>query len=105
MDEEWMKMREEADNDFRNRITKVLNRAIGSKFSSITFLFDFQWPSINDPGAITIYTTHPGILIGKYGINMSELRDHLRAEFDREFEVKIKEVQYMYKSTFISEIK
>lgn len=105
MDEAWMKMRAEANNDFRNRITKVLNCAIGFKFSSITFLFDFKWPSTNDPGIITIYTTHPGILIGKHGINIDELRDHLRAEFDREFEVKIKEVQYMYKAEFISEIK
>lgn len=104
MDEEFMRMREEANKYFLDRITNAFNKAIGCRFPAMTFLFDFEWPSIDKPGIITIYTTRPGILIGVHGTNIDELRNKLKEEFQHDFEIHIKEVRYMYTSTFVGKV-
>lgn len=41
----------------------------------------------------TVWTDRPGILIGKGGQNVEVLKEILREEFDRDYDVKFKEIK------------
>ena len=44
-------------------------------------------------GIMTIYTTHPGWLIGMQGIKLDAFVDELEKEFNRKYEVKFVEIR------------
>ncbi len=42
---------------------------------------------------VTIYTARPGVLIGKKGAGITEIRQGLEKEFNRKFDIKIQEIK------------
>ena len=44
-------------------------------------------------GLFTVWTDRPGILIGKGGQNVEVLKEILKEEFDRDYEVDFKEIK------------
>lgn len=44
-------------------------------------------------GEMEIYTTRPGVLIGKAGVHVEKLRSILSEEFGREYKVKFVEIR------------
>ncbi len=42
---------------------------------------------------VTIYTARPGVLIGKKGAGITEIRQGLEKEFNRKFDIKINEIK------------
>ncbi len=44
-------------------------------------------------GVFTVWTDRPGILIGKGGQNVEILKEILKEEFDRDYDVKFKEIK------------
>lgn len=104
-DNEWMELRAEMHADCINRLTRVIQNSIGSKLPNITFLFNLEWPNLDKPGLITIYTIRPGVLIGYHGTNIDKLKQSFKDEFDHDFDIHIVEAQYIYNSVCFSTVK
>ena len=88
-DQEWEEMRAEAHNYMKEkeeRVIKAWLEKIGFK-EPVGYYRD----ALNK--VMEIYTTRPGVLIGKQGKDVNEFKEMLSAEFYGEWKVKFIEIR------------
>ena len=97
-DEEWDDM-DTYDEEFEDMIAEALAFTKNKKESlikkwlnKINFTEPIGYDISFGPNVATIYTKHPGVLIGKYGANVNEFYTMLAEEFGGKWEVKFVEV-------------
>ena len=92
MDEmEWLRFREESLAFTKNREESVIKKwlnVIGYTYKEPVGYYRNSWKR-----EMEIYTTRPGCLIGKAGIDVNKLKEMLTEEFGGEWEVKFIEVR------------
>lgn len=89
-DSDWEEFREECREYQKKREEGVLNKWL-DKMEKFKETIGYS-VSLSDKEVI-IYTTSPGILIGRAGITVEELRGLLSKEFGGEWSVKFVEIR------------
>lgn len=86
--DDFQKIRAEVNAWSRNRERKFLNDwCIEAKLKEpVGYDYDYK-------NGFTIYTNHPGILIGKAGILINKYRDRLKEEFSKDNNIKFVEIK------------
>ena len=87
-DDEWMQMREDARVYMKNRNTKILNAWCNEAKvrSPIGYYNDLD-------GSITVFTDHPGALIGKAGTLVEKYKSQFNKEFNRDYKINFVEIR------------
>lgn len=84
----WMELRASAHEFMKNKEETVIKNWLNEiGYTDPVGYFRKSWKK-----EIEIYATHPGVLIGKAGINIEELKKMMSEEFYGEWEVKLVEV-------------
>ena len=87
-DMEWEEMREDAHTWVKNRNETVLKRWL----ADIGYRDPVGYYVNRSDNVVEIYTTRPGVLIGRAGVNVDVLRQMLSKEFGGEWKVKFVEI-------------
>ena len=87
--EEFQEFREEALRHTREREEGLLNKWL----STINFNEPVGYHYKYSEREIELYTTRPGILIGKQGVHIFKFKDMLKEEFGHEWKVKFVEIR------------
>ena len=88
IDAQWEDMRNEAHNWAVNRERKFLEDwciEVGLK-EPVAYNYEYH-------KGFTIYTNHPGVLIGKAGSLVNKYRDRLKKEFGKDNDIKFVEIK------------
>ena len=88
-DEEWEEMREDVYLYMKNKNEALLKRWL----SDIGYKDPVGYYVNLSDNVVEIYTTRPGVLIGRAGVNVDVLRQMLAKEFHREWQVKFVEIR------------
>jgi len=88
-DYDWMEFRAEAHAFMKNKEETLLKKWLESiKYEKpVAYYFDLSNKEV------TLYTTNPGILIGKAGVDIYRFQDMVSEEFHGEWKVKLVEVR------------
>lgn len=86
--ESFERMRNEVHNWAANRERKFLEDWCVEAKLKEPVGYDFVYGE-----GFTIYTNHPGILIGKTGILVNKYRDRLKEEFGKDNDIKFVEIK------------
>lgn len=87
-DESFERMRNEVHNWTKNRERKFLEDWCAEAGLKEPVAYDYEYHK-----GFTIYTNHPGILIGKVGILVNKYRDRLKEEFGKDNDIKFVEIK------------
>ena len=88
VDAQWEEMREEAHKWAVNRERKFLEDWCAEAGLKEPVAYDYKYHK-----GFTIYTKHPGILIGKAGSLVNKYRDKLKEEFGKDNDIKFVEIK------------
>lgn len=87
-DNDFQKMRVEINAWARGRERKFLEDWCAEAKLDEPIGYDFVYGD-----GFTIYTNHPGILIGKAGSLVNKYRDRLKEEFGKDNDIKVVEIK------------
>lgn len=90
-------MFDENFEDFRGKVLEEMSekneRVLKHFFWRINYKGIVGYENSLGEKIFTVWTDRPGILIGKGGQNVEVLKEILREEFDRDYDVKFKEIK------------
>lgn len=87
-DTDFQKFRAEINAWAKNRERKFLEDWCAEAKLEEPVGYDFVYGE-----GFTIYTNHPGILVGKTGILVNKYRDRLKEEFGKDNDIKFVEIK------------
>lgn len=88
IDAQWEDMRNEIHNWAVNRERKFLEDWCAETGLKEPVAYNYEYHK-----GFTIYTNHPGILIGKAGNLVNKYRDRLKKEFGKDNDIKFVEIK------------
>lgn len=91
MDYEWEKIRAEAHAFMKEKEESLLKRWLEKIGYNFKEPIGYYRDSLHN--TMEIYSTRPGLLIGKAGIHVDELQKMLSEEFQGEWKVKFFEIR------------
>lgn len=88
-EDNWMQFREESMNYMKNLHGNALKKYVNEAGFKDTFAYEYNYSTHK----FTIYTSRPGVWIGKGGTGVDRLKEILLTELKKSCEIEFKEIR------------